>query len=381
MVRISQSLPQIFVSYSRRDTSFVYPLIEYLQRELGDEQVVWFDQQIPLGENWWGRIKKQLKRSTIFLVILSVNSLNSKKSKYVKQEIDIAWHRYVSGKIEIIPVQYQACRIPEDLSTLNVISFPQGGDDPASLARLLEHLRASTQARALTALLDEAELERLQQMIERIHHAFDRQDWDAIVRMATALIRQYPRAIPHLIYKVLGLAYLFSPERYRNHLSLAEHAVEKALVKADDPLGKLEALDIYAGILMSQERWHELSPHITYAFQLLPPAEHRIKFTATDEGVWSALQEEMQRRVAQKVQSSTEVTPKARDQIVEARRSKEEESHTPLLEDEAAEIHLPARETRIFKMDISWSWQHFQILIKSTPATSEKGDIPADKVS
>ena len=148
------------MSYSRRDAEFTVQLIRRLQEELGDEHAIWFDANIDLGKNWWEEIKKQLKRSRLFLVILSPNSLNMKRSRWVKREIDIAWQRHVDGKMEIIPIQYLPCKIPDDLNTLNVVSFVEGNDYEQSFQRLIGRLRASTQKSRVIRELDTVELVR-----------------------------------------------------------------------------------------------------------------------------------------------------------------------------------------------------------------------------
>jgi hypothetical protein len=57
----------------------------------------------------------------VFIVILSPNALDS---PWVNDEINMAWRQKNSsaGK-RIIPIHYQQCEIPDDLGTLQVVSF------------------------------------------------------------------------------------------------------------------------------------------------------------------------------------------------------------------------------------------------------------------
>jgi hypothetical protein len=197
------------MSYSRRDAEFTGQLIRRLQEELGDEHAIWFDANIGLGKNWWEEIKKQLKRSRLFLVVLSPNSLNMKQSKWVKREVDIAWQRYVDGKLEIIPVQYLPCKIPDDLNTLNVVSFAEGSDYEKSLQRLVGRLRASTQKSGVIRELDTIESIRFGSLVEQIRESFQREDWRAAIDASNILRRRYASdVIPSSVYEQQGLAYL-----------------------------------------------------------------------------------------------------------------------------------------------------------------------------
>jgi hypothetical protein len=113
---------RIFVSHSHADNDFGVQLVQSLRRAYG-EDVVWYDSQGGLygGDNWWHTILKELTDRAVFIVVLSPDAV---KSKWVNDEITIAWDQKNSptGKT-IIPILYQDCKIRPDLKTLQYISF------------------------------------------------------------------------------------------------------------------------------------------------------------------------------------------------------------------------------------------------------------------
>jgi TIR domain len=376
--------PQVFVSYSRRDAEFTNKLISRLQEELGDEHAIWFDANIGLGKNWWEEIKRQLKRSRLFLVILSPNSLHSNRSRWVKREIDIAWQRYVGGKMEIIPIQYLPCKIPDDLNTLNVVSFVEGSDYEQSFQRLIGRLRASTQKSRVIREFDAVESNRFDCLVKQIREFFQREDWRTVIDTSNILRRRYSSdVIPSFVYELQGLAYLHTAGANQEQLIRAERTIKRALRCAiDSPSERLELLDIYAGILISQERWNEILPFVENAYQLLPLALPPIKLTANDPGVWHMLQEEVVRK--------TEIvcTPPVSEEITFEEKIihhhlPDADSLSPqpvIVPTRASLTNERSEKTQLFQLKVSWSWQSFHISVQR--ASPSAGDTaPIHKVS
>jgi hypothetical protein len=120
---IKQQDLSIFVSHSHMDNQFGIKLVSDLRKALGSNTHIWYDKAGGLegGDEWWPKILKELVKSSIFIVILSPDSM---LSKWVNDEVTIAWaHKNSStGKI-IIPILYRDCKIREDLQTLHNVSF------------------------------------------------------------------------------------------------------------------------------------------------------------------------------------------------------------------------------------------------------------------
>jgi hypothetical protein len=118
----------VFVSHSHSDNPFGIRLVNDLRAVLGDEQAVWYDSHGGLhgGESWWRKIVQAITTRSVFIVLLSPQSLSS---KWVQDEIAIAWNQKnatttsFSGLKLIIPLLCSPCNIPADLRTLQVISF------------------------------------------------------------------------------------------------------------------------------------------------------------------------------------------------------------------------------------------------------------------
>jgi hypothetical protein len=113
---------RIFVSHSHADNDFGVKLVQSLRRAYG-EDVVWYDSQEGLygGDNWWHKILKELTEREVFIVVLSPDAV---KSRWVNDEITMAWNQKNSstGKT-IIPILLRDCKIRPDLKTLQSISF------------------------------------------------------------------------------------------------------------------------------------------------------------------------------------------------------------------------------------------------------------------
>jgi hypothetical protein len=113
----------IFVSHSSKDNEFGTKLVQDLRQALGNDNAVWYDAKGGLhgGDMWWDKIKEELRNRYVFIVVLSPNAL---VSPWVCDEIRIAWRQRNSSQGKyIIPLLYQPCKIPDDLGTLQVISF------------------------------------------------------------------------------------------------------------------------------------------------------------------------------------------------------------------------------------------------------------------
>ena len=79
--------PFVFVSYSHTDKLQVYPIIDYLNKK-GIH--IWYDEGIPISENWKRSIVENLERCKAFLLFITPHILDS---DYVRKEISFASKR------------------------------------------------------------------------------------------------------------------------------------------------------------------------------------------------------------------------------------------------------------------------------------------------
>ena len=76
--------PYVFASYAHADKLEVYPIIDYLNLM---NVKIWYDEGIPVSENWKKSIAVNLERCKSFLVFITPQIINS---EYVRKEISFA---------------------------------------------------------------------------------------------------------------------------------------------------------------------------------------------------------------------------------------------------------------------------------------------------
>ncbi|MFX0043553.1 MAG: tetratricopeptide repeat protein [Candidatus Hodarchaeota archaeon] len=76
--------PFVFVSYSHTDRLQVYPIIDYLNKTGIN---IWYDEGIPVSEDWKSSIVDNLERCSAFLVFITPRIIDS---EYVRKEISFA---------------------------------------------------------------------------------------------------------------------------------------------------------------------------------------------------------------------------------------------------------------------------------------------------
>jgi hypothetical protein len=76
--------PFVFASYAHADKLEVYPIIDYLNKM---NIKIWYDEGIPVSENWKKSIAVNLEKCSTFLVFITPQIINS---EYVRKEISFA---------------------------------------------------------------------------------------------------------------------------------------------------------------------------------------------------------------------------------------------------------------------------------------------------
>ena len=78
----------VFVSYSHTDRLQVYPIIDYLNKT---GKNIWYDEGIPISEDWKKSIVENLERCSAFLVFITPHIIDS---EYVRKEISFALKKH-----------------------------------------------------------------------------------------------------------------------------------------------------------------------------------------------------------------------------------------------------------------------------------------------
>src|SRR5512135_2782225 len=88
-------MPDVFISYSRKDIAFARLISESLQQSQVDTWIDW--ERIPVGEKWWAEICGAIQNANVFMFIISKNSIGS---SVCKDEINWA----LKNNKRIIPI-------------------------------------------------------------------------------------------------------------------------------------------------------------------------------------------------------------------------------------------------------------------------------------
>jgi hypothetical protein len=106
--------PQIFISYSHKDTGFASKVTKNLENEGYD---IWLDRMdIQTGSRWDDEVVRGLNASQIFMVLLSNTSVASQN---VKDEISYA----IDHNKSIVPLLLEHCEIPFRLRRVQYVDF------------------------------------------------------------------------------------------------------------------------------------------------------------------------------------------------------------------------------------------------------------------
>jgi DNA-binding MarR family transcriptional regulator len=130
---------QIFISYSHADQEFAKRLANALH-EAGED--VWWDRwEILAGDSLIDKIFEEgLSRAAAFVVVISSESV---RSKWVRQELDVATVRKIDGVTKIIPVVIGDAEIPSALRALLWIDMRQNFE--RGVQRIINSVRGITE--------------------------------------------------------------------------------------------------------------------------------------------------------------------------------------------------------------------------------------------
>jgi hypothetical protein len=126
-------MPNMFISYSRKDKEFAEKLVTALEAEGRD---VWIDyEDIPFASEWWDEICGGIESSEAAVFIISPDSL---ESKVCGLEVNYA----IKNKKRLIPILYREAQdrsnVPSEISHLNWIYFNTPDIFDQSYHKLLE---------------------------------------------------------------------------------------------------------------------------------------------------------------------------------------------------------------------------------------------------
>ncbi len=127
-------MADIFVSYARTDKALVAPLVAALA---GQGWSVWWDPEITPGQEFDSQISDALDAAKAVVVVWTPTSVGS---RWVRGEA-----REAADRGLLIPIRFEAARLPIDVRALNTTDLDGWDGDPDGAA--FQNLR-----RAVTAL-------------------------------------------------------------------------------------------------------------------------------------------------------------------------------------------------------------------------------------
>lgn len=183
---INHPIPQydVFISYSRDDSSIVRRIVERLI-EAG--LTVWVDiNEITVGDEFKRRITTGLANSSIMLFI---SSIHSNVSDWTAKEIGYA----VTKKIPIIPIRLDNSPYNElvlfDLVNIDFIFLSEKSNFDKTISTIINSVRKKLVSKEFNILSDPITLPSENNSVISTHEAFNyRRYWKGGVIIATALI-------------------------------------------------------------------------------------------------------------------------------------------------------------------------------------------------
>ncbi|MCX7052642.1 MAG: TIR domain-containing protein, partial [Proteobacteria bacterium] len=127
-------MADVFISYARGDKARVAPLVAAIE---GKGWTVWWDPEIDAGQQFDDQIEAELLAAAAVVVVWTATSVGS---RWVRGEAREAADRNI-----LVPVRFDAARLPMDVRAIHTIDLDQWGEDTASaafqdLARALESM-------------------------------------------------------------------------------------------------------------------------------------------------------------------------------------------------------------------------------------------------
>src|SRR5512137_67452 len=129
-------MADVFVSYARTDKARVAPIVAAIEARGWS---VWWDPEIDAGQQFDDQIEAELLAAAAVVVVWTATSVSS---RWVRGEAREAADRNI-----LVPVRFDAARLPMDVRAIHTIDLDQWGEDPASaafqdLSRALESMIA-----------------------------------------------------------------------------------------------------------------------------------------------------------------------------------------------------------------------------------------------
>jgi TIR domain len=212
---------RVFVSYGRLDRVLASQLALEIQL-FGN--IVWFDEQLTGGEEWWARILREIRDCQIFVFCLSPASLDSKPC-----QLELRYAQALRKSVMPISlVPLAQLNLPSNLQHVQAIEFlsvellyrkalaasirsiPLSPDLPVPLPP--EPYLPLVEISEIEKRLDTEEISAGEQdaIFETLRESFSRPDGAEPARSALKKLRSYPQVTMHVALRIVSLLRLSS---------------------------------------------------------------------------------------------------------------------------------------------------------------------------
>lgn len=200
MVTSSRRRYRIFISHSHVDNEFGIRLYDDLLRVLEKGDTVWYDRkELKLGDRWQKKIKEQLAKSNVFILLMS---RAARKSGWVNHELEEAINRTVAGRGKLFIIYCDDCSPVKSLEThFQSITCKYPQDYKQTLDCIIDSLK-------LKAISEDIVEDTVQSLTRQMQWKFLEKDWDAVIKHTTFFIEKFPEAPLSPIYCMKSIAFL-----------------------------------------------------------------------------------------------------------------------------------------------------------------------------
>ncbi len=254
----------IFVSHSSKDSPFGQRLIADLKRNLNPDEKVWYDSEggrydsdegfLP-GDKWYRVLNDKLDKCNVFLALLSKSAI---RSRWVRDEVEYAITRSITGRLRIIVIRLDDCKIPPGLQNrYQIIDHAATNDYQKTFDHLLRGLRLPPEPENPDTAL-------VHQVMRQIDVAFACGDWIDVIRRIPSTIKRFPEMASSSIYLMFARALL-----ERGELQQSQIVLENAFnLEMNEQSNKL--LEGYVQRLVEEKHWKTIVSCAEHMIQRSP---------------------------------------------------------------------------------------------------------------
>ncbi len=241
-MKATQQDINVFIAYSRKDTSYLDKLRLYLKPLHRNKTIkIWYDGEIAPGTIWEEQIKTHLHQADIILLLVSAHSLAS--DYFYDREMSEAMERHDRNETIVVPVILSDCTW-ELTDLANLQALPKDGkpivywsDESSAYANIVRGLDKSIKVVKLRRNKSEEAIE------------FEKKQQAAIAQQQLQLEAQQKRKAQNISNKLKSASDYFSQGNYKKAIATAN-----AVLKLDQGNYSAQQLKSDAQTILNEQK-------------------------------------------------------------------------------------------------------------------------------